>query len=348
MKATAQIFLSYAREDEEKVEKLYQKLSNAGFKPWMDKEDILAGEQWKSRIQQAIRHSDFFLACLSANSIDKRGWIQREIKQALDLWQEKLDSDIYLIPVRLEDCEATESLHDFQWVNLFEEDGWTRLVKAIQEGMERRGKAIKPIVPESTLFETYSAMRPVLDLQDAEWLGVMQKLAGLAQRDQRFQALFDLVRRVQTHLEDSASPEGRGFHKTESWARFVQSLEELSSFKSHPTVKTRHAEVIDKLVERLDRAAEWYRAREAWPECIVLCDAVIRLNSEYRAAVRRRQYAMSQAERLERLKASKYKAAINAEKAGRHDEVIDILEELNRIDSDYRDVKSLLIEIRRR
>jgi hypothetical protein len=144
VEGTAQIFLSYAREDEGKVEKLYQQLSDAGFKSWMDKKDILPGEQWESRIREAIRHSDFFLVCVSANSIDKRGWIQREIKQALDIWQEMLDSDIYLIPVRLEDCGVPESLRKFQWVNLFEKDGWAQLVKAIQAGMERREEVIKP------------------------------------------------------------------------------------------------------------------------------------------------------------------------------------------------------------
>jgi hypothetical protein len=142
VKATAQIFLSYAREDEEKVKKLHQKLSNVGFKPWMDKKDILPGERWESSIRRAIQHSDFFLACLSANSVNKRGWIQKEIRDALDIWQEMLDSDIYLIPVRLEDCEVPERLRKFHWVNLFEEDGWTRLVKAIQIGMKRRLKQV--------------------------------------------------------------------------------------------------------------------------------------------------------------------------------------------------------------
>jgi hypothetical protein len=138
VKAAAQIFLSYAREDEEKVGKLYQSLSDVGFKPWMDKKDILPGEKWPSSIRRAIRDSDFFLVCLSTNSFRKRGWVQREMKQALDLWQEKLEDDIYLIPVRLEDCEAPESLCEFQWVNLFEEDGWEQLVRAIRVGMERR------------------------------------------------------------------------------------------------------------------------------------------------------------------------------------------------------------------
>jgi hypothetical protein len=47
-----------------------------------------------------------------------------------------LESDIYLIPIQLEDCQVPERLRDFQRVNPFEEDGWTRLVEAIQVGME--------------------------------------------------------------------------------------------------------------------------------------------------------------------------------------------------------------------
>jgi len=170
-----QIFLSYAREDEEKVKELYQKLSDVEFKPWMDKKDILPGEKWGLVIQQAIRDSDFFLVCLSANSVSKRGWVQREMKQALDIWQEKLDSDIYLIPVRLEDCEAPESLRDFQWVNLFEEDGWTRLVKAIQVGMERQAKVIKPVVQEPAPFEPFTSIRPDTEAAKPTQMGRKQK-----------------------------------------------------------------------------------------------------------------------------------------------------------------------------
>ena len=139
-KTTMQIFLSYAREDASSIENLYQRLSDAGFKPWMDKKDILPGEQWRLSIQRAIRNCDFFLVCLSASSVSKRGFLQKEIKDALDIWREKLDGDIYLIPVRLEDCEVPASLRSFQWVSLFEADGWARLVKSIQVGMERRAE----------------------------------------------------------------------------------------------------------------------------------------------------------------------------------------------------------------
>jgi len=137
-KSRTQIFLCYARRDRERVEALYQELSDAGFKPWMDTKNILPGEKWKVTIERAIRQSDFFLSCLSANSVNRRGFIQKEIRQALDIWQEMLDSDIYLIPVRIEKCKIPDSLLDFQCVDLFEDSGWTDLVRAIRVGMKRR------------------------------------------------------------------------------------------------------------------------------------------------------------------------------------------------------------------
>lgn len=141
MKRIPQIFISYARADVQKVEGLYQRLSDAGFKPWTDKKDIVPGEMWKNAIKRAIRASDFVFICLSTSSVGRRGMIQREIKEALDMWQEKMEDDIYLIPVRLEDCEVPESLGHFQYVDLFDEGGWTKLLGAIQEGLARRPKS---------------------------------------------------------------------------------------------------------------------------------------------------------------------------------------------------------------
>jgi HEAT repeat protein len=43
-----------------------------------------------------------------------------------------LESDIYLIPVRLEECEIPEELREHQWVDLFAEDGGTRIVPTLR------------------------------------------------------------------------------------------------------------------------------------------------------------------------------------------------------------------------
>jgi hypothetical protein len=109
-----QLFLSYTRKDEAAVARLYERLAAVGLKPWMDHEDILPGELWQERILHAIRDSHFFFACISPNSVEKRGVLQRELREALDAWKGKLPGDIHLIPVRLEECTVPEQLGQFQ------------------------------------------------------------------------------------------------------------------------------------------------------------------------------------------------------------------------------------------
>ena len=137
---TVRIFISYAREDKQKAEDLYQRLAEEGFEPWIDTKNILGGERWESSIERAIKTSDFFIGCLSTNSVSKRGFLQKEIKTALDVWKQKLDSDIFLIPVRLEECDVPESLRTLHWLDLFASDGWDKLRRAIQIGIQRRGE----------------------------------------------------------------------------------------------------------------------------------------------------------------------------------------------------------------
>lgn len=142
------IFISYAREDKARVKQLYQRLADAGFQPWLDREHIIPGMKWEPVIKKALKQSDFVLVCLSATSINKRGFLQREIKQALEQAEEKLEHDVYLIPARLDDCEVPNALSELQWVDLFEDDGWQWLLKAIEHGLKQRGKLMPmPVAP---------------------------------------------------------------------------------------------------------------------------------------------------------------------------------------------------------
>lgn len=134
----ALIFLCYAKPDRDSVKNLYDSLVDGGFAPWMDEKNILPGEFWSSSIRRAIRRSDFFLACISKNSITRRGYLQKEIREGLEMWKEKLEDDIYLIPIRLEDCELPQNLTSFQCLNLFEKEGFTQLKGALTEGLKRR------------------------------------------------------------------------------------------------------------------------------------------------------------------------------------------------------------------
>ncbi len=58
-----QVFLSYASDDLETVEKLYQGLQERGVNVWFDQLDVKAG-RWKKQIEQAISKSRYFIMCL--------------------------------------------------------------------------------------------------------------------------------------------------------------------------------------------------------------------------------------------------------------------------------------------
>jgi phosphoribosyl-AMP cyclohydrolase len=133
-----QIFLSYAHVDFSSVINIYERLSSiADFQPWMDKKNLLGGEKWKETIEKAIKQSDFFLVCLTKNSM-KRGFLQSEIKIALEICKEMPENEIFLIPIRLEDCYVPEALREIQWVNLHESDGWSHLERSIRRAYQIR------------------------------------------------------------------------------------------------------------------------------------------------------------------------------------------------------------------
>ena len=53
----------------------------------------------KLEIESAIRSADAFIACLSMKSISKRGFLQKEIRHALNVLGPLPPGQIYLIPL---------------------------------------------------------------------------------------------------------------------------------------------------------------------------------------------------------------------------------------------------------
>jgi len=129
------VFISYAREDIETARRLYEDLKRAGAEPWFDKESLLPGQKWKVAIRQAITDSRYFLAVLSSKSVTKRGFVHRELTEALELLDEFPESEIFIIPVRLDDSRPShEKLLELHWVDMFPswEDGLKKILRAIR------------------------------------------------------------------------------------------------------------------------------------------------------------------------------------------------------------------------
>lgn len=114
------IFISYAREDSEVALRLYQDLSRSGYMPWIDQKSIVPGKSWKEEVSAAIWESRYFILLLSSNSVGKRGYCQKEVRVALEAFDEFPPGDIFIIPVRLDNCEVREErIRQLQRVDLF-------------------------------------------------------------------------------------------------------------------------------------------------------------------------------------------------------------------------------------
>jgi len=126
------IFLCHASEDKPRVRALYRHLVADGYKPWLDEQNLLPGQNWRREITRAVKQSDIVLVCLSSNSITKTGYFQREIKEVLDVADLQPEDTIFVIPVRIEDCVVPSRLAEWQWVDLFENNGYEQLVTALR------------------------------------------------------------------------------------------------------------------------------------------------------------------------------------------------------------------------
>jgi hypothetical protein len=126
------VFLCHDSSDKPRVRSLYRRLAADGVEAWLDEEKLLPGQDWHAEISKAVRAADIVVICLSNQSITKEGYVQREMKFALDVAEEKPESSIFIIPARLEDCIVPERMKRWQWVDLFSEGGYEKLMKSLR------------------------------------------------------------------------------------------------------------------------------------------------------------------------------------------------------------------------
>ncbi len=115
------VFLCHSSNDKLAVRELYQKLhAEAWIEPWLDEEELYPGQDWNMEIEKAVETADAIIVCLSKGSITKEGYIQRELRIVLDFADYKPEGTLYIIPVRLEECEPPRRLRAWQYADYFE------------------------------------------------------------------------------------------------------------------------------------------------------------------------------------------------------------------------------------
>jgi hypothetical protein len=138
------VFLCHSSADKPVVRKLYQRLyAKQGIDPWLDEAKLLPGEKWDLEITKAVKESDVVIVCISKDSVSKEGYVQKEMKHALDIANEKPDDTIFIVPLRLEECKVPERLIQWHWLNYFEEGAFDKLMDSLRKRAQTLGLKIE-------------------------------------------------------------------------------------------------------------------------------------------------------------------------------------------------------------
>ena len=125
--------------NQDKAVDIYQALSDAGFTHLMMSKDIVPGEDKEEFRERLIKECHFCLVCFSKDAKD--GEFNKAVKEARERQGEMGKGEIFLIPVRIEDYDASNDIGKFYPVDWFggnEQDALERLTKAFKFGAERR------------------------------------------------------------------------------------------------------------------------------------------------------------------------------------------------------------------
>jgi TIR domain len=196
------VFISYAREDAQRVDQLQRTLKAAGIPVWRDTADLWPGEDWHAKIRGAITANALvFIACFSRASLARgHSYQNEELTLAIDQMRLRRPDDPWLIPVRFDECDIPDrdigggrTLRSIQRVDLFGEgsdDSSARLVEVVQWILRGSSDAAAPgsdrEPDRSARFASPQRKRPGLLrtwLRDsptaAAWVGALAAVASV-------------------------------------------------------------------------------------------------------------------------------------------------------------------------
>jgi hypothetical protein len=124
-------FVSYAKENKKQIVPIMDKLNDNGVLTWFDESELLPGARWEDKIEEAIKNSDYVLIFFSSDTIKNAGYKNKEIRQALDQLELQPFGKRYIIPILLDDCTPPNELRKIQWLKMWEDSAFEKLLAAV-------------------------------------------------------------------------------------------------------------------------------------------------------------------------------------------------------------------------
>ncbi len=144
------VFLCHASDDKPVVRELGRRLRAEGWLDvWLDEEKLLPGQDWDLEIEKAVETAHIVLVCLSKHSVSKEGYVQKELRLVLDVALNMPEGSIFVIPLRLEECEIPRRLRSWQWVNYFPPENRPAACERLLASLRLRAGTLGISVPGS-------------------------------------------------------------------------------------------------------------------------------------------------------------------------------------------------------
>ncbi|MCB9453072.1 MAG: TIR domain-containing protein [Anaerolineaceae bacterium] len=142
------LFVSYSRRNELFARRLVNDLMDAGLRVWYDRDKIKGGENWLNKIKSGVDETDYFVFCLSSDSIHS------EVARQELLHAQAQQKTIF--PILFQDCIAE--------LKTIESISWLANLHCIDFSQpERYGKSLSELIlslpgytpPDSFVIERY-------------------------------------------------------------------------------------------------------------------------------------------------------------------------------------------------
>jgi TIR domain/Bacterial SH3 domain len=177
---TLKVFLCHSSDVKPIVRELYEKLNAEGWiDPWLDEEKLNPGDSWAYEIEKAVEETEIILVCLSKQSVNKEGYVQRELRVALDFADYKPEGTVFIIPIRLEECDLPRRLRSWQYADYFPEDNRDHSYEKLLNGLKKRANGLGIV----TVRPMREALREATLEEDARLINqVIRESAERAER----------------------------------------------------------------------------------------------------------------------------------------------------------------------
>ena len=147
--AKPKVFLSHSSKDKPRVREIQQLLEAKGIQSWLDEEEIRVGESFITRLNQGLEECPVLVVFLSSHSITS-DWVNLELGAAL------ATSEVYVIPVRVDDSELPPLLKSLHYADL-RTGNVEAVVSFIEKAIEKAAEAYN--VPELPIFRKTGASK---------------------------------------------------------------------------------------------------------------------------------------------------------------------------------------------